>query len=112
MTLANGWIEDQQPGLFMLDDHLHTQWHYRLPQSTNGRQQQHQIVAARWPRNGDLIWAILDSDAVVHLLKGDALWTDHCRISPETRGIALVPAGDHLVLLSADDVHLSAHRLE
>jgi hypothetical protein len=112
MTLANGWIEDQQPGLFMLDDHLHTQWHYRLPQSTNGRQQQHQIVAARWPRNGDLIWAILDSDAVVHLLKGDALWTDHCRISHETRGIALVPAGDHLVLLSADDVHLSAHRLE
>ncbi len=112
MTLAYGWIEDQQPGLFMLDARLQTQWHYRLPQSTEGRQQHHQIVAARWPRNGDIIWAILDSNAVVHLLKGDALWTDHCRISPDTRGIALIPVGDHLVLLSADNGHWSAHRLE
>lgn len=111
-VLASGWIEEQQPGLFLLDDQLHTQWHYRLPLTTGSQHSKHQMVAARSPQTGAWLLAVLDDGGTIHLLSADGQWTDHCRISPTTRGLALIASGDHLVLLSVDDSHLTAHRLD
>jgi hypothetical protein len=108
--LATGWIAGQELSLFFLDRDLQPFWRYRLPydKSMIGK---HRIASAVSPGNSAIVWAVLDGNSTIHLLRGDAMWSDHFRHSGRVSGIALIPTGDRLALLVASQSTIVSYEL-
>lgn len=100
VILARGWIAQDEPGVFLLNDKLQQQWHYRLP-LTKDRISTLISTANVDPATGQPLWAITQGNSVVHLLRGDGVVTDHVQFDEAVRGLGLVPVGDRLVLFVA-----------
>jgi hypothetical protein len=88
--LARGWIAQDEPGVFMLDEQLQQQWHYRLPITTN---KDAWIIASACvdPASGQPTWVISQSNEIVHVLRGDGGITDSFRLDEPVVGLGLVP---------------------
>lgn len=98
--LARGWIAQDEPGLFLLNEQLQQQWHYRLP--LDEERISTLIASANIdPATGQPLWAITQANNVVHLLRGDGIVTDHVQFDDAVRGLGLVPVGNRLVLYVA-----------
>ena len=97
--LARGWIAQDEPAVFLLNEQLQQQWHYRLP-LTDGL---NTLIASANidPATGQPLWAITQANNVVHLLRGDGIVTDHVQFDEPVRGLGLVPVGNRLVLYVA-----------
>jgi hypothetical protein len=108
--LATGWIAGQELSLFFLDRELQPFWRYRLPyeKAMIGK---HQIASAVSPGNSAIVWAVLDANSTIHLLRGDAMWADHFRHHARVNGIALVPTGDRLALVVASQSTIVCYEL-
>ena len=99
-TLARGWIAQDEPGVFLLNEQLQQQWSYRLPLVTEGRNAL--IASANMdPATGQALWAITQANDVVHLLRGDGVVTVHVQFDEPIRGLGLVPVGNRLMLYVA-----------
>lgn len=98
--LARGWIAQDEPGVFLLNEQLQQQWHYRLPLP---EERNNNFIASANidPATGQPLWAITQNNNVVHLLRGDGIVTDHVRFDEPVRGLGLVPVGNRLVLYVA-----------
>ena len=99
-TLARGWIAQDEPGVFLLNDQLQQRWLYRLPLSEE-RISTLIATANIDPARGQPLWAITLGNNVVHLLPGDGILTDHMQFEEPVRGLGLVPVGNRLVLYVA-----------
>ncbi len=98
--LARGWIAQDEPAVFLLNEQLQQQWHYRLPLADDRINTL--ITSANIdPATGQPLWAITQANNVVHLLRGDGIVTDHVQFAEPVRGLGLVPIGSRLVLYVA-----------
>lgn len=95
-VLARGWLAADEPALFMLDNTLAPQWHYRLPSATTKPRAALSSVA-KDPGTGQAVWAISELDRTVHLVRADG-GSDHFRVQKPLVGLALTPSGARLVL--------------
>ncbi len=109
-TLARGWIAQDEPGVFLLNEQLQQQWHYRLPIVTEG---QSTLIATASvdPATGQALWAVAQANDVVHLLRGDGIVTDHMRLSDPVRGLGLVPVGNRLMLYVAHPKRIAIYSI-
>lgn len=98
--LARGWIAQDEPGVFLLDENLQQQWHYRLPITAN-KDAWLITSACVDPASGQPIWVVSQSDATIHLLRGDGVITDNFRLDDPVLGLGLVPSGERLLLFVA-----------
>ncbi len=110
-VLARGWLAKNEPALFMLDSELNRRWHYRLPV---GNYESPWPLASQGidPVSGTTVWAILDSQQSVHLLRHDGQATDHFGVGEKVRGIALTPDGDRLLLRIVQPTQSTIYQLE
>lgn len=95
-VLARGWLASDEPALFMLDNTLAPQWHYRLP-SAKTKPPAVLSSVAKDPGTGQAVWAISELDRTVHLVRSDG-GSDHFRVRKPLVGLALTPSGARLVL--------------
>ena len=109
-TLARGWIAQDEPGVFLLNEQLQQQWHYRLPLNT-GNQSALIASANVDPTTGQALWAITQANEVVHLLRGDGVVTDHMQFADPIRGLGLVPVGNRLMLYVAHDKRVAIYQV-
>ena len=98
--LARGWIAQDEPAVFLLNEQLQQQWHYRLPLADEPRSTLF-ASANIDPTTGQVLWAITQANNVIHLLRGDGIVTDHVQFDEPVRGLGLVPVGNRLVLYVA-----------
>ncbi len=98
--LARGWIAQDEPGVFLLDESLQQQWHYRLPITVN---KDAWLITSGCvdPATGQPIWAVSQSNETVHLLRGDGVITDNFRLDEPVIGLGLIPNGERLLLYIA-----------
>jgi len=106
--LARGWIAQDEPGVFLLNEQLQQQWHYRLP-LTEERISTLIASANIDPATGQPLWAITQANNVVHLLRGDGIVTDHVQFDEPVRGLGLVPVGNRLVLYVAHSKRIASY---
>lgn len=100
VTLARGWVAQDEPGVFLLNEKLQQQWHYRT--ALMGQQNQWVSVAGcKDPSSGQTMWALNQGDNTIHLLRGDAAVTDHFQVDETIRGLGLAPSGNRLRLYVA-----------
>ncbi len=95
-VLARGWLASDEPALFLLDNTLAPQWHYRLPSATTKPRAALSSVA-KDPGTGQAVWAISELNRTVHLVRADGA-SDHFRVRKPMVGLALTPSGARLVL--------------
>lgn len=107
-VLARGWIAQDEPGVFLLNEQLQQRWHYRLPLAED-RFNTLITTANIDPATGQSLWAVTQTNNVVHLLPGDGMLTDHVQFNEPVRGLGLVPVGDRLVLYVAHAKHVSTY---
>jgi len=109
-TLARGWIAQDEPGVFLLNEQLQQQWSYPLPLVTERRSAL--IASANVdPATGQALWAITQANDVVHLLRGDGVVTDHLQLDEPIRGLGLVPVGNRLMLYVAHPKRISTYQI-
>lgn len=97
--LAAGWLAQDEPAVFMLDQELRPLWHYRVPI----QREQTQLAltdSAIDPSTSQPVWIKVDQDQTLHLLRRDGL-TDHFRFDEPVHGVGLVPSGDALLFCVA-----------
>ncbi len=99
-VLARGWIAQDEPAVFLLNEQLQQRWHYRLPLS-NEKPAAFMVSGSMDPTTGQPLWALSQSNNFVHLLRGDGILTDHMQFEEPIRGLGLVPVGNRLMLYVA-----------
>ncbi len=98
--LARGWIAQDEPAIFMLNDQLQQQWHYRMPLVLE-KGSVNMVTACVDPESGQSFWAISQGNQVVHLVRGNGTLTDHFQLDETIRGLALIPIGKTMQLYIA-----------
>jgi hypothetical protein len=98
--LARGWIAQDEPAVFMLNEQLQQQWHYRMPLMTD-KSAMAMVTTCIDPTSGQPIWAVSQSNQVIHLLRGNGTLTDHFQLEQPIRGLGLLPVGDRTMLYVA-----------
>lgn len=99
LTLARGWLAQDEPALFLLDDQLQIRWHHRMP--LNADSNWPYLSAAQDPGTGQPVWAVAESGSghsTVHIMRADGLVSDHFGVRGELRGLTLAAEGSRLVL--------------
>lgn len=110
--LATGLLAESEPAVFLVNSNLEAIGYYRLPTKFNPAPLRTQAAHARSPGSGELMWAILEQTGTVHLVRGDAGWSDHFRVGDTTAGICLISAGDRLKLLLASPDEVISYQLD
>ncbi len=95
-TLARGWLANDEPAIYVLDDKLQPLWHAPLPIQA-GEALPAASVATE-PASGQPLWVIATEDSTLHFFRADGQIVDDCRLAGEIRGLALVPLGQELRL--------------
>ncbi len=109
-TLARGWIAQDEPGVFLLNEQLQQQ--LALPNAAGNRSKRADGGNCEC-RSCDQSAAVAlsQSNEVVHLLRGDGAVTDHMRLDEPVRGLALVPVGNQLILYVAHEGKMVTYRI-
>lgn len=108
VILARGWIAQDEPAVFLLNEQLQQRWLYRLP-LTEDRISSLTTTANIDPATGQPLWAITQGNGVVHILPGDGILTDHMQFDEPVRGLGLVPVGNRLVLYVAHPKRIATY---
>lgn len=95
-TLAHGWLAQDEPAVFLLDDAFQQKWHCRMP--INPRSLETDLASvARDPNTGMVTWFQAGVDGTIHILRADGL-TDHFRPSRPFVGFSAIASGQDLLL--------------
>lgn len=109
--LVPGLLHSSEPVYFLMDENLNRIGHYPLPTRYLKEGAGFQISHAKSPGDGVMLWAILEPNGTIHLVRGDAGWADHFRSDEPITGICLTPAGDRLNLLLSTHSEVTAFQL-
>jgi hypothetical protein len=109
LTLARGWLAAGEPAWFLLNQQLQPVWHSLAP-TTQPPPYRLGCVATD-PATGQPLWAVMETDRTIHLLRADGL-VDHFRVEEPIKGLSLVPHGATLNLVLVHSDRLQTYELK
>ncbi len=77
LLLGRGWLESDEPALFLLDSDLQPVWHYRIGLQT-APVSPRRVDVAQDPATGQAVWLYIDHHQTTYVLRQDGL-CDHFR---------------------------------
>ena len=109
LTLAQGWIAKDEPGVFLLDNSLTPLWHHRMALASSDSLGVG-CSSAIDPTTGLATWLVQDALGTLHLLRSDGL-VDHFRLSETPADCSLEANGDQLWLRVATPKELRMYSI-